>query len=273
MGGPILEAANVTRWFRLPRTAVFQRPPRMHAVRDVSMVVNEGDTIGIVGESGSGKSTLAKLFMALDRPQEGVVRYQGREISFAKDSQLTAFRREVQIIFQDPNSSLDPRMRVGTSIIEPLRSLRVSGDHRAALDDLMHAVGLPASAVERYPHEFSGGQRQRIAIARALAPGPKLLIADEPVSALDVSVQAQILNLLADLREEFGLTLIIISHDLAVVHHVADRVAVMCAGRIVETGPTEDVFARPQHSYTKALLGSILTLDGKVPTGTVGEVV
>ncbi len=229
--------------------------------------------MGIVGESGSGKSTLARLFMALDRPQAGVIRYRGREISSAKDRELTTFRRDAQIIFQDPSSALDPRMRVGTSILEPLRSLRVPFDHRATLDHLMNAVSLPTSSVNRYPHEFSGGQRQRIAIARALAPRPKVLVADEPVSALDVSVQAQVLNLLADLKEEFGLTLIIISHDLAVVHHVADRVAVMCAGEIVETGPTETVFASPQHSYTKALLGSILTPDGKLPTGTVAEVV
>lgn len=237
----------------------------MDAVRDVSIVVNEGETVGIVGESGSGKSTLAKLLIALDRPQQGVIRYQGREISSAKESSLANFRREVQIIFQDPNGSLDPRMRVGTSIMEPLRSLRVPGDHDTILASLMDAVGLPASAVHRYPHEFSGGQRQRIAIARALAPRPKVLIADEPVSALDVSVQAQILNLLADLKDEFGLTLVIISHDLAVVHHVADRVAVMRAGAIVETGQTDDVFASPQHSYTKALLASILTLEGKLP--------
>jgi ABC-type glutathione transport system ATPase component len=199
-----------------------------------------------VGESGSGKTTLMKLLLGLERPDEGRVTYTG-----------ASKRREVQVVFQDPSSALDPRMRVDAIILEPLRILRIDEDHQARLRELLEAVGLPSAAARRYPHEFSGGQRQRIAIARALAPRPRVLIGDEPVSALDVSVRAQILNLLEDLRVGFQLTLVLVSHDLSVVRHMTDRVLIMQQGRIVEEGPTLGVFRAPQHPYTRLLLDSI----------------
>jgi peptide/nickel transport system ATP-binding protein len=204
------------------------------AVDDVSFDLTREETLGVVGESGSGKTTLMRLLLGLERPDEGSVTYTGKSL-----------RREVQIVFQDPASALDPRMRVDDIILEPMRVLRIGGDHRARLEELMDAVGLPMSYVKRYPHEFSGGQRQRIAIARALAPRPNVLIGDEPVSALDVSVRAQILNLLEDLRVGFHLTLVLVSHDLSVVRHMTDRVLVMQRGKIVEDGATREIFRGP----------------------------
>jgi peptide/nickel transport system ATP-binding protein len=212
----------------------------------VSFQLRREETLGIVGESGSGKTTLMKLLLGLERPDEGQVTYAGESL-----------RNEVQVVFQDPASALDPRMRVGDIIIEPLRVLGVGGDHAARLAELMDAVGLPRVYARRYPHEFSGGQRQRIAIARALAPQPRVLIGDEPVSALDVSVRAQILNLLEDLRVGFQLTLVLVSHDLSVVRHMTDRVLVMQGGRVVEEGPTRQVFRAPKNAYTRLLLDSI----------------
>jgi peptide/nickel transport system ATP-binding protein len=216
------------------------------AVDDVSFEVRRDETLGLVGESGSGKTTLMKLLLGLEKPDTGSVTYFG-----------TSLRHEVQVVFQDPASALDPRMRVDEIIMEPLRVLRIEGDHHARVRQLMDAVGLPAAYARRYPHEFSGGQRQRIAIARALAPRPRVLIGDEPVSALDVSVRAQILNLLEDLRVGFQLTLILVSHDLSIVRHLTDRVLVMQHGQIVEEGPTRSVFRAPQHAYTRLLLDSI----------------
>jgi peptide/nickel transport system ATP-binding protein len=212
----------------------------------VSFVLRRNETLGIVGESGSGKTTLMKLLLGLEQPDGGQVSYGGQSL-----------RREVQVVFQDPASALDPRMRVDNIILEPLRVLRISGDHQARLRELLDAVGLPAASAHRYPHEFSGGQRQRIAIARALATRPAVLIGDEPVSALDVSVRAQILNLLEDLRVDFQLTLVLVSHDLSVVRHMTDRVLIMQHGRVVEEGPTRQVFRAPQHAYTRLLLESI----------------
>jgi peptide/nickel transport system ATP-binding protein len=237
---------HVVRRFRLPRTSFFGPRRTLTAVDDVSFELNQEETLGIVGESGSGKTTLMKLLLGLEQPDEGTVTYLG-----------TSLRREVQIVFQDPASALDPRMRVADIILEPLRILRIEGDHRTRVAELMDAVGLPLVYASRYPHEFSGGQRQRIAIARALAPRPRVLIGDEPVSALDVSVRAQILNLLEDLRVDFQLTLILVSHDLSVVRHMTDRVLVMQRGRIVEQGATRDVFRAPRHQYTRLLLDSI----------------
>ena len=208
--------------------------------------MRRGETFGVVGESGSGKSTLVRLLLGLEQPDEGSVRYLGGDL-----------RREVQVVFQDPVSSLDPRMRVRQIVAEPLTVMHLPGDHRARADELLQAVGLPPGSGDRYPHEFSGGQRQRIAIARALAPRPQVLLADEPVSALDVSVRAQILNLLEDLRTGFDLTLVLVSHDLSVVRHMCDRTAVMYLGEMVELGPTADLFAHPQHAYTKQLLEAI----------------
>jgi peptide/nickel transport system ATP-binding protein len=244
---------HVNRRYRLPRTSLFGPRRVLTAVDDVSFVLERGETLGVVGESGSGKTTLMKLLLGLEKPDAGSVRYVGGSL-----------RREVQVVFQDPASALDPRMRVGEIITEPLQVLGIPGDRQARLAELLSAVGLPLAAARRYPHEFSGGQRQRIAIARALAPRPRVLIGDEPVSALDVSVRAQILNLLEDLRVGFQLTLILVSHDLSVVRHMTDRVLVMQQGRIVEEGPTRAVFRAPQHAYTRLLLESIPRLPSQV---------
>ncbi len=243
---PLFRVEHVSRRFLLPRTRLFGPRRSITAVDDVSVVLNREDPLGIVGESGSGKTTLVKLLLGLERPDSGRVTYTGQSL-----------RREVQVVFQDPASALDPRMRVDDTILEPLRILRIEGDHRARLHELLEAVGLPRASAKRYPHEFSGGQRQRIAIARALAPRPRVLIGDEPVSALDVSVRAQILNLLEDLRVGFQLTLVLVSHDLSVVRHMTDRVLVMRQGQIVEEGATRDVFKAPRHAYTRLLLESI----------------
>lgn len=223
----------------------------VHALRGVSFDVSAGDRFGIVGESGSGKSTLVRLLAALDRPTAGTVSFQGQRIDSLPERKLRFLRRETQIVFQDPMGSLDPRMRVRDIVSEPLG--RRSPERVA---ELLTAVGLPEDAAMRYPHQFSGGQRQRISIARALAPNPSVLIADEPVSALDVSVRAQILDLLAQLVDEFSLTLIFVSHDLGVVRHVCDRVAVMRRGEIVEIGAVDQVYAAPEHEYTRELLAA-----------------
>ncbi len=242
----LFRVEGVSRRYALPRTQLFGPRRTVTAVDDVSLVLNREETLGIVGESGSGKTTLIKLLLGLERPDTGRVTYTGQSL-----------RREVQVVFQDPASALDPRMRVDDIILEPLRVLRIAGDHAARLRELLEAVGLPRASARRYPHEFSGGQRQRIAIARALAPRPRVLIGDEPVSALDVSVRAQILNLLEDLRVGYQLTLVLVAHDLSVVRHMTDRVLVMRQGTIVEEGPTRDVFKAPQHAYTRLLLDSI----------------
>ncbi|MBW3589370.1 MAG: ATP-binding cassette domain-containing protein [Actinobacteria bacterium] len=249
----------------MPRTSVRGGQREVQAVTTVSFEVNRGETLGIVGESGSGKSTLARLLLALDRPTSGEILFEGKSIVGLPEKKLRHLRRQVQIVFQDPMGSLDPRMRVGKIILEPIRSLGIEGDEKARLKELVASVGLDADSVNRYPHEFSGGQRQRIAIARALAPRPRVLIADEPASALDVSVQAQILNLLDDLKARFDFTMMMISHDLSVIHHMCERVLVMHRGEIVEIGPTRQVFETPQHPYTKALLASVPTLDGDLP--------
>lgn len=235
------------------------------AVDDVSLAVEAGQRLGIVGESGSGKSTLVRMMAALDQPTSGVIRFGGDVVSHRVERDLGGLRSSVQLVFQDPRSSLNPRMRVGAIVTEPLRSrlLRVSGDvpldHRARLAEVLESVDLPLEVADRFPHELSGGQRQRVAIARALAPKPQVLIADEPVSALDVSVRAQVLNLVRDLVTAQGLTLIMVSHDLTVVRHVCDSVVVMRHGRIEEQGPSEQVYRDPQSAYTRELLASIPT--------------
>jgi peptide/nickel transport system ATP-binding protein len=233
------------------------------ALDGVDLALRRGHRLGIVGESGSGKSTLVRLLAGLDRPTSGQVWFEGREITRLRERELGFLRASVQMVFQDPRSSLDPRMTVGDIVTEPLRSRLVrrqlSGDldHGHRLADVLAAVDLPPDAAGRYPHEFSGGQRQRIAIARALAPKPEVLIADEPVSALDVSVRAQVLNLLTDLVAAQGLTLVVVSHDLMVVRHLCDQLVVMRNGRIVERGETGSVYARPETDYTKALLAAV----------------
>jgi peptide/nickel transport system ATP-binding protein len=260
---PLLEAVGVSKSYG-PRRAFGARPAVL-ALDNVSLDVHAGDRLAIVGESGSGKSTLARLFLALEEPTAGEIRFEGTAVDVRRGAALANLRRAVQIVFQDPLGSLDPRMSIGESVAEPLRALHIPGDHRARVDDLLNAVGLSSAAARRYPHQFSGGQRQRVAIARALAPRPRVLVADEAVSALDVSVRAQVLNLIDDLVDRFGLTLVFISHDLAVVRHLCTRVAVLYRGRLVEQGPAEQVYQEPRHPYTRALLQAVPRL-GHVPS-------
>jgi oligopeptide/dipeptide ABC transporter ATP-binding protein len=229
-------------------------------VDGVDLVVRERETLGLVGESGSGKSTLGRLLVRLVEPDAGSIRFDGADLLALEGAPLRRKRREFQIVFQDPYASLNPRMRVGTLVREPLDIHRIGAtkaDRRQAAARLLEEVGLDPRTMDRFPHEFSGGQRQRIGIARAIACGPRFVVADEPVSALDASIQAQILNLLVDLRERHGLALLFIAHDLRVVRFVAERVAVMYLGRIVEQGPTSEVYAQPLHPYTRALLDAI----------------
>ena len=237
------------------------------AVDGVSFVVHRGETLGIVGESGCGKSTLGRTILRLLKPSAGEIEFDGIDVRALDQRALRGMRREMQMIFQDPFASLDPRLKVGAIVAEPLVIHRIGdgASRRQAIVELLETVGLDAAAAERYPHEFSGGQRQRIGIARALALKPKLIIADEPVSALDVSIRSQILNLLIELKQQFGLSYIFISHDLAVVEHVSDSLAVMYLGRIVETAAAEDLFARPSHPYTLALISAVPRPDPQRP--------
>ena len=254
----LLEAVALSKTYAVGRGCV------LHAVDAVSLRVNRGETVGLVGESGCGKSTLGRCLLRLQPVTDGAVRFAGQDITGASMRALRPWRARMQMVFQDPVASLNPRRRVGDLIAEPLRVHRLpDGSRRSAeavaarVSELLDLVGLRADQLQRYSHEFSGGQRQRIGIARALALGPELIVADEPVSALDVSVQAQVVNLLMDLQERLGLTMLFIAHDLAVVRQVATRVAVMYLGSIVETGPTEEVFAQPAHHYTAALLAAV----------------
>ncbi|MFI6394836.1 ATP-binding cassette domain-containing protein [Nonomuraea sp. NPDC050547] len=257
-GTPVIEARDLTRVYRRPRTSLTRPGEAVHALKGVSLSVARGERYGIVGESGSGKSTLLRLLCGLDRPTSGSIRFAGQEIVGRRD--LRFLRNDLQIVFQDPMSSLDPRMRVHDIVAEPLVAQGLPVGARVA--ELLEEVGLPAGAAERYPHQFSGGQRQRVAIARALAPAPKVLVADEAVSALDVSVRGQILNLLADLIDAHGLTLVFVSHDLSVVRHVCESVAVMSEGEIVESGAVDEIWAGPKHPYTRTLLQAVPTLEG-----------
>jgi oligopeptide transport system ATP-binding protein len=272
----LVEVRNLSKVYAGSRTMLGRDSGEVRAVDDVSLDINAGETLGLVGESGSGKSTLGRLILRLVEPTSGTVSFDGRDVLAASGSELRHLRRQMQIIFQDPFGSLDPRMRVEEIVTEPLRihgmdgvagfdSQRATGwtgperrrsRYRSYASQLMKAVGLEESALRRYPHEFSGGQRQRIGIARALALRPKFIVADEPVSALDVSVGAQIVNLLKDLQRDFGLTYLFISHSMPVVRYLATRIAVMYRGKIVEIGSTAEITTRPQQDYTKKLLAA-----------------
>ncbi len=257
-GSPLVHVEHLVKEFPIRRGIILQRQiGAVHAVEDVSFDIATGETLGLVGESGCGKSTTARLVARLLEPTSGTIIFDGHDISQASSSEMRPLRREVQMVFQDPYASLNPRQSVGQIISAPFRIHDIEGDHKTMVQDLMARVGMNPEHYNRYPHEFSGGQRQRIGVARALALRPKLIICDEPVSALDVSIQAQIVNLLEDLQEEFGLTYLFISHDLGVVRHVSDRVAVMYLGRIVEVGTSERLYNNPRHPYTAALLSAV----------------
>jgi peptide/nickel transport system ATP-binding protein len=262
---PLVEVRDLVKHFPITRGILLQhRIGAVQAVDGVSFSVQPGESLGLVGETGCGKSTTARLIMRLLEASSGEVRFEGRDITHLKGGELKAIRRQMQMIFQDPYASLNPRKSVGSIVAEPfvIHGLHKDKDERRrAVRELLETVGLNPEHFNRYPHEFSGGQRQRIGVARALALRPKMLIADEPVSALDVSIQAQVLNLLRDLHAEFGLTLIFIAHDLSVVRHMCDRVAVMYLGKIVEIGPGDALYEFPRHPYTGALLSAVPIAD------------
>jgi oligopeptide transport system ATP-binding protein len=278
---PLIEIKHVKKYFPIRKGVLQREVARVHAVDDVSFRVQEGETLGLVGESGCGKSTLGRTIVRLLEPTDGEILFRGSAIEGLGARRLRPLRREMQMVFQDPYASLNPRKRVGSIIGDPLKihSIGDKASRKQQVEDLLATVGLSPEHYNRFPHEFSGGQRQRIGIARALALRPKLIVADEPVSALDVSIQSQMLNLLEDLQNEFQLTYIFIAHDLGVVRHVSDRIAVMYLGKLVELSPAEELYQRPIMPYTEALLSAVpipdpdlarkrerIVLEGDVPS-------
>lgn len=261
MAEPILRVRDLVKHFPVTRGVLFRHTiGRVRAVDGVSFDLHRGETLGVVGESGCGKSTLAQVLMRLEKPTSGTASFEGRNMFGMRGGALRELRRNMQVVLQDPYTSLNPRRTVGDIVGEPFEihpEVAPKGDRRGKVRELLDLVGLNPEHIHRYPHQFSGGQRQRIGIARALALKPKVIVCDEPVSALDVSIQAQVLNLLAELQSEFGLSYIFIAHDLGVVRHLSDRVAVMYLGKIVETGTSEQIYEHPQHPYTQALLSAV----------------
>jgi peptide/nickel transport system ATP-binding protein len=271
MSGPVLEVDNLEKHYPITQGVLRRQIGTVRAVDGISFQIEPGETVGLVGESGCGKSTAATSILQLEEPTGGDVRFNGESLLDQTDAERKAFRRNAQMVFQDPESTFDPRMSVGESIAEPLRIHGVSDreKRRAVAMNLLDRVGMERSDIDRYPHEFSGGQKQRIALARALVVNPEFIVADEPVSALDVSIQAKVIELINDIKSEFGLSLLFISHDMGVIREVCDRVAVMSLGEIVEMAPTEQLFEDPQHPYTQALIAAIPNSDPrKRGTGT-----
>jgi len=277
---PLLEVSDLVRHFPLPKTGFLDRQRVLRALDGVDLMVRTGETVGLVGESGSGKSTLARLVMRLDTPTAGSIRFEGQDIASSGQAAIRPLRRRLQMIFQDPYASLNPRMTVRQILEGPILLHRLTSDAaalRRRVIELLDLVGLPAAAMQRYPHEFSGGQRQRISIARALAVEPDFIVGDEPISALDVNIQAQVLNLMIGLQERLGLTYLFIAHDLAVVRHISDRIYVLYLGKVMETAPAEALFLRPLHPYTNTLISAIpipevgkagqrIILSGEIPS-------
>ena len=267
MSQKILSVSNLSKHYKLG--GVFSKgKEKVHAVDNVSFELYEAETLGIVGESGCGKSTLGRMIVRLEEPTKGTITFEGNDLTKKSNAKLRSIRKRLQMIFQDPYASLNPRRQIGKIVEEPLRIHGVGAEERRKIaSELLLRVGLDSNSYEKYPHEFSGGQRQRVVIARALALNPKLVVADEPVSALDVSIQAQVINLFKDLQREYKLTYIFIAHDLGVVRQVSDRIAVMYLGKIVELAPAEELYTKPAHPYTKALLSANPRMD----TSTASE--
>lgn len=258
MTAPVVEVTNLTKEFTVKSSHGLRVVRRtVHAVSDVNLTVPSGKTVGLVGESGSGKTTVGRCILRLIEPTSGSVKFQGTELVGLPAKDLRKLRRSMQIVFQDPYASLDPKMTIGASIAEPLQIQKVAGNHQDRVAELLELVGLAPDHARRFPHEFSGGQRQRVGVARALALNPSFIVLDEPVSALDVSIQAGVVNLLQDLQEQLGLSYLFIAHDLSVVRHISDTVAVMYLGKVVEVGPAEELYSRSAHPYTRALLSAV----------------